>query len=58
MNSVTITQTLFERKRDLATLSIGLAGVSVTVGMIPLVEAKAVRDGALFVAETDRRAFM
>ena len=58
VNSVVVSQTLFERKRDLATLSIGLAGVSVTIGMIPLAEAKAVRDGALFVAETDHRAFM
>ena len=58
MNSVTVQQTLFERKRGLATLSINLAGAGITIGMIPLDEARAVRDGALFVAETDRRAFM
>ena len=58
MNSVTVQQSLFERKRDLATLTINLAGAAITIGMIPLDEARAVRDGALFVAETDRRAFM
>ncbi len=58
LNSVTIRQSRFERKRGLATLSIHLAGAGITIGMIPIDEARAVRDGALFVAETDRRAFM
>lgn len=63
VNSVTVRQSLFERKRDLATVSIQLAGgslggQSVSIGMIPLSEAMAVRDRALFVAETDTRAFM
>ena len=58
INSISIQQSLFERKRDLATVSFVLAGGNVTIGMIPLAEAKAVRDRALFIAETDRRAFM
>ena len=58
INSISVTQSLFERKRDLATVSFVLAGGNVTIGMIPLEEAKAVRDRALYVAETDRRAFM
>ena len=62
INSVQVTQSLFERKRDLATVEIELAGGafsgSLSIGMIPLSEAKAVRDQALFVAETDTRAFM
>ena len=58
INSITIRQSRFERKRDLATIGFVLAGGNVTIGMIPIDEAKAVRDRALYVAETDRRAFM
>ena len=58
VNSVTVRQSLFERKRNLATLVIELAGTEIAIGMIPIDEARAVRDRALFVAETDRRAFM
>lgn len=58
VNGVTVRQSLFERKRDLATVRVQLAGSSISIGMIPLTEANAVRDRALFVAETDRRAFM
>ena len=63
INSVTVTQSLFERKRGLATIEIRLAGRalssgSISIGMIPLGEANAVRDRALYVAETDTRAFM
>ena len=63
VNSVRVRQTMFERKRGLATIEISLAGPmytggSISIGMIPLDEAHAVRDRALYVAETDTRAFM
>ena len=57
-NSVTVRQSLFERKRDLATVSLKLANGEVTIGMIPLEQARSVRDRAIYVAETDERAFM
>jgi putative membrane protein len=58
VNGVTVRQSLFERKRDLATVRLQMAGSSISIGMIPLTEARAVRDRALYVAETDRRPFM
>lgn len=62
VNSVQVRQSLFERKRDLATVTIEFAGGAlsrqISIGMIPIVEAQAVRDRILFVAETDTRAFM
>ncbi len=62
-NSVQVRQSMFERKRGLATVQISLAGGllgggSLSIGMIPLAEAQAVRDRVLYVAETDKRAFM
>ena len=57
-NSATVQQSLFERKRNLATVSLKLANGDVTIGMIPIEEAKAIRDRAIYVAETDTRAFM
>jgi putative membrane protein len=58
VNGVTVRQSLFERKRGLATVQVQMAGSSIAIGMIPLADARAVRDLALYVAETDRRAFM
>lgn len=63
VNGVSVKQSLFERKRGLATVELSLSGGvlsagSVSIGMIPLAEAQAVRDRALYVVETDRRAFM
>lgn len=58
INTITIRQAYFEKTRDLATISFVLAGGNVTIGSIPLADAKALRDRALYVAETDRRAFM
>ncbi|MFT7475252.1 MAG: putative membrane protein [Verrucomicrobiales bacterium] len=58
VNGVTVRRSLFERKRGLATVRVQMAGSSISIGMIPLAEAQAVRDRALYVAETDRRAFM
>lgn len=57
-NSATVRQSLFERKRDLATVRIDLANGHVSIGMIPLEQARQVRDRAIYVAETDTRAFM
>lgn len=63
VNSVQVRQSLFERKRELATVTLEFAGGitsggQISIGMIPLTEANAVRDRILFVAETDTRAFM
>jgi len=62
-NSVSVSQSLFERKRGLATVNVKLAGGllaggSFSVGMIPLEQATAVRDRVLYVVETDKRAYM
>ncbi|MEO1064846.1 MAG: PH domain-containing protein [Actinomycetota bacterium] len=57
-NSVAVTQTIFERRRGLATLRLATAAGSVAVGMIPLAEAEAARDVILHAAETDQRPWM
>ena len=61
-NGVSVRQSLFERKRGLATVQVqlagGLLGSSFSIGMIPLEEAQAVRDRILHVVETDKRVFM
>lgn len=58
-NGVIVRQSLFERKRNLATVRVDLAGgTALSIGMIPLRDAIAVRDRALYVAETDPRPFM
>jgi len=62
-NSVSVNQSLFERKRGLATVDVKLAGGllaggSFSVGMIPIEQAQAVRDRVLHVVETDTRAYM
>lgn len=57
-NSASVRQSLFERKRDLATVTLKLANGQVSIGMIPLAQARAIRDQAIYVAETDSRAFM
>lgn len=56
--SVKIGQSFFERRRDLATVSIATAEGSISVGMIPLETARAVRDRAIYTAETDQRRWM
>ena len=62
-NGVKVSQSLFERKRGLASVQVQLAGGllasgSFTIGMIPLEQAEAVRDRVLYVVETDQRAYM
>ena len=58
VNGAAIRQSLFERKRDLGTVYLHTADGSFSVGMLPLDEAKAVRDRALMIAETNTRAWM
>ena len=57
-NGVRVSQTLFERKRDLATVTVQTADGSLSIGMIGIDEARALRDRALYVAETDQHVWM
>ena len=57
-NAVRVTQTLFERRRGLGRVNIATAAGTVTIGMIPIDEAYAVRDTVLYGVETDRRSWM
>lgn len=57
-NAVRVTQTIFERRRSLASVEMVTAAGTVTVGMLPIEEANAVRDVILYGVETDHRAWM
>lgn len=57
-NAVVVTQSLFERRRGLASVELATAAGSVEVGMLPVDEARAVRDVVLHSAETDVRRWM
>jgi putative membrane protein len=57
-NAVRVTQTIFERRRGLASVEMVTAAGTVTVGMVPIEEANAVRDVILHGVETDRRPWM
>lgn len=57
-NAVTVSQTIFERRRNLASVTLATAAGSVRVGMLPLDEARAVRDVVLHAAETTRRRWI
>ncbi len=56
--TVQVSRSFFERRRGLATIRINTAEGHLAVPLIPLDEAQAVRDRALFSVETDRRAWM
>ncbi len=56
--TVTVRQSFFERRRGLATVAVSTAEGHLAVPLIPVDEAKAARDLALFRVETDRRAWM
>jgi len=56
--TVTVSQSFFERRRGLATVAVTTAEGHLAVPLIPLDEAMAARDLALFRVETDRRAWM
>ena len=58
VQTATVRQSFFERRRDLATVRLAAADGGVTIPLIPLGEARALRDVAVFVAETDHRAWM
>ena len=58
LNGVTVQQSLFERKRGLATVTVATAAGAVHIGMIPLDQAELLRDEFLRSVETDRRAWM
>jgi putative membrane protein len=57
-NVVRVTQSIFERRRGLAHVEVATAAGTISVGMIPIDEARAVRDVVLHGVETDRRAWM
>ncbi|MEM9713657.1 MAG: PH domain-containing protein [Actinomycetota bacterium] len=57
-NGVVVSQTIFERRRGLASVRLATAAGSIRIGMIPLGEAEAVRDVIVHAAETDRRPWM
>ncbi len=56
--TVTVSQSFFERRRGLATIKIDMAEGYLSVPLIGHAEANAVRDRALFAAESDGRAWM
>ncbi len=56
--TVSVSRSFFERRRGLATVKIETAEGHLAVPLITLEEANAVRDRALFAAESDRRTWM
>ncbi|TNE66646.1 MAG: hypothetical protein EP335_02850 [Alphaproteobacteria bacterium] len=58
VQTVTLHQSPGQRRHDLATLTIELAGNSITVPYMPLDEARAWHDEILKAVATDRRAWM
>ncbi len=57
-NAVVVTQSIFERRRDLGRVHLVTAAGAVSIGMIPIAEAEAVRDTVLMAAATDGRPWM
>lgn len=57
-NAVRVTQSLFERRRGLGRVHVATAAGTVTIGMIPIEEAWALRDAVLYSVETDDRSWM
>ena len=58
VNGVEVRQTFFERSRSLATVRLRTADGGLTIGMIPVEEAQAVRDRVLYAIQTDDRAWI
>ncbi|MEL6985295.1 MAG: PH domain-containing protein, partial [Actinomycetota bacterium] len=56
--TVQVRQSFFERRRGLATVRLDTAEGHLAVPLIPIAEARAVRDLALYRVETDRSAWM
>jgi len=57
-NAVHVTQSIFQRRRGLGSVHLATAAGTISVGMIPIGEAHAVRDTILAAAETDPRPWM
>jgi putative membrane protein len=57
-NVVRVTQSIFERRRGLGRVEVVTAAGTIAVGMIPIAEARAVRDVIVHGVETDRRVWM
>ena len=57
-NAVRVTQSIFQRRRGLGSVHLATAAGTISVGMIPIAEAHAVRDTILATAESDPRPWM
>jgi putative membrane protein len=57
-NAVRVTQSIFERRRGLGRVEVVTAAGAISIGMIPIDEARAVRDVIVHGVETDRRSWM
>lgn len=57
-NSIAVSQSIFERRRDLGTVLISTAAGAISIGMLPIDEAVALRDALLHRVETDPRPWM
>ena len=57
-NTVHVTQSIFERRRGVATVRLTTAAGAIAIGMIPISEAHAVRDTILYAVETDTRPWI
>ncbi len=57
-NAVTVTQSIFERRRGLGRVQLATASGAISIGMIPIEEAQAARDTILHAVETDTRPWM
>lgn len=58
INGVEVRQSFFERSRELATVRLRTAEGGLSIGMIPVAEARAVRDHVLHAIATDARPWM
>lgn len=57
-NAVRVTQSIFQRRRELGYVHLVTGAGTISVGMIPIAEAHAVRDRILAIAETDPNPWM
>ena len=57
-NAITVTQSIFERRRGLGRVQLSTASGAISIGMIPIEEAHAARDTILHAVETDTRPWI
>lgn len=57
-NAVTVTQSIFERRRGLGRVELMTASGAISIGMIPVEEAHAARDRILHAVEIDTRPWI